>query len=87
MSSIIRQAITTKYISPSNTRGSRVKAQAEVGSVTLSWDNALSIDENHSRAAHALANKYKWLDRFETLQCGATHDRRYVFVILECNPS
>ncbi len=87
MSNNIRQAITTKYIGPTNTRGSRVKAQADAGSLTLSWDDALSIEENHSRAAHALANKYKWLDRFETLQCGATHDRRYVFVILECNPS
>lgn len=54
------QAITTKYIGPSNVRGSRVKATASAGSVTLSWDDALNIDDNHARAARALADKFGW---------------------------
>lgn len=41
------QAITTRFLGPTNFRGSRVKATADAGSVTLSWDYALGIDQNH----------------------------------------
>jgi hypothetical protein len=54
------QAITTRYIGPTNTRGSRVKATAAAGSITLDWDDGLNSDENHARAALALADKFKW---------------------------
>lgn len=54
------QAITTKHIGPSNTRGARVKATAAGGSVTVSWDHALDTRQNHTAAAHALANKLQW---------------------------
>jgi len=56
----IYQAITTKYIGPSNTRAGRIKAKAWAGSVTVEWDHALNSDANHAAAAEALANKYKW---------------------------
>ena len=55
-----RQAITTRYLGPTNVRGSRVKATAEAGSVTLSWNPALDIYWNHATAAMALANKFGW---------------------------
>ncbi len=58
------QAIMTKYIGPSNVRGSRVKATAEAGSITLHWDDSLNSDKNHARAAEALANKFKWRGRW-----------------------
>ena len=54
------QAITTKYLSPTNTRGTRVKATAAAGSVTVSWDHALNDRQNHTAAAHALARKLEW---------------------------
>jgi hypothetical protein len=54
------QAIITKYIGPSNTKGSRIKATAAAGSITLHLDHALSTEENHAKAAEALANKFKW---------------------------
>lgn len=57
---MIFQAIVTKYIGPSNVRGSRVKARAAAGSVILHWDSSLNSEDNHSRAAQALANKFKW---------------------------
>lgn len=56
----IYQAIQTRYIGPTNYRGSRVKATAEAGSVTLSWDNALNATDNHRIAAETLADKYGW---------------------------
>jgi hypothetical protein len=54
------QAITTKHIGPSNTRGARVKATAAAGSVTVAWDHALDERQNHTAAAHTLANKMQW---------------------------
>ena len=56
----MRQAIVTKYIGPTNVRGSRVKATADAGSLTLGWDHALDSEANHHRAARALAEKYGW---------------------------
>jgi len=57
----MRQAITTKYIGPTNYRPARVKATAASGlSVTVSWDHALNVDDNHTAAARALAVKLKW---------------------------
>ena len=54
------QAIVTKYLGPTNVCGSRVKATASAGSVTLHWDDSLNSDANHARAAKALADKYGW---------------------------
>lgn len=54
------QAIITKYVSPTNTKGSRIKATAAVGSVTVSYDYALNAEQNHLAAAKALATKYEW---------------------------
>ena len=53
-------AIITKYIGPSNVRGSRVKAYVENKSVTLGWDDALDSDANHLQAARELADKLEW---------------------------
>jgi len=55
-----RQAITTKYIGPTNSRGSRVKAKAAAGSIIIPWDDGLDVNDNHKRAAMALANKFGW---------------------------
>ncbi|MDK4729358.1 hypothetical protein [Rhizobium phaseoli] len=54
------QAITTKFFGPTNYRGSRVKATAEAGSITVSWDHALNSEQNHDAAAKALAEKFGW---------------------------
>lgn len=54
------QAITTKYLGPTNFRGSRVKAMCQAGSLILNWDDALDTNPNHDRAAIALRNKLGW---------------------------
>jgi hypothetical protein len=56
----IRQAIVTKFISPTNTKGSRIKATAAAGSVTVNWDYSLNVAMNHHKAAKALATKMEW---------------------------
>jgi hypothetical protein len=58
------KAIFTKYIGPTNSRGSRVKAyDGDQNSVTLSWDDSLDSDDNHRAAAKALCSKMNWNGR------------------------
>lgn len=77
------QAITTRYIGPSNFRGSRVKAKAAAGSVTLHWDDALNTEQNHAKAAKALADKLEWSGKYH--MGGLPDDRGYVFVCAAFN--
>lgn len=51
------QTITTKFIGPTNTKGSRVKATCWLGSVTVGWDHALNTEQNHEEAAQAMVDK------------------------------
>ena len=48
------QAIEVKYLAPTNSRGSRFKATAPGGSVTISRDYALDTNMNELAAATAL---------------------------------
>lgn len=54
------QAIVTKYLGATNTKGSRIKATASAGSVTVGYDHALNSSENHDAACKALADKMEW---------------------------
>lgn len=58
------KAIQTKYTGPTDTRGSRMIATAEGGArphrLSVPYDHALNIDENHAAAALALKNKMGW---------------------------
>ncbi len=56
----MRQAIITKFLGPTNTRGSRIKATAEAGTITVPWDYALNVTDNHRAAAAALIRKMGW---------------------------
>ncbi len=61
---MIVQAITTKYIGPTNHRPGRIKSSAVAGSVTVEYEHGLGIEKNHARAAQALANKYQWAGNY-----------------------
>ena len=61
------KAIWTKYLGPTNFRGSRVKAVAENANgfgaeigATVEYDDALSVEANHDSAALALCEKMGW---------------------------
>lgn len=60
----MRQAIVTKYLGPTDSRGARVKATAQAGSLTLPWEGAADENENHATAAKALATKLEWSGRW-----------------------
>ena len=55
------KAIVTKYIGPSNTRGSRIKARAEgVKPLTIPYPHELSGTAVHAAAALALCRRMGW---------------------------
>jgi hypothetical protein len=73
------KAIVTKYLGPTDRRGSRIKAEAEGGNrVTLSYDHA--SDNPHRDAAVALCLKLNW---HGTLAEGGLPDGRCVFVFCD----
>ena len=52
------QAIITRYLSPTNFRGARVKASCARGSITISYPYDLSGDAVHVLAVDALVKKF-----------------------------
>lgn len=55
------KAIETKYLGPTNTQGSRIKAIEPDGkSITISYDYALNEYDLHKKAAVALCVKLEW---------------------------
>jgi len=72
------QAIETKFLPATNTKGARVKATAWAGSITLPYDYALNTDDMHRAAAEALAVKLNW--KGDWLQGGNAKADGYVFV-------
>jgi hypothetical protein len=50
--------ITTKFMGPTNARGSRVKATSATGkSIYFPWEHCVDADSNHEAAAEHLARK------------------------------
>lgn len=69
------QAIQTKYISSTNTRGSRVKAWCEAGSVTVPYDHVHDEAGMHYAAAQTLIVKLGWTGpHYGTLVQGSLPD-------------
>jgi hypothetical protein len=80
----VRQAIVTKYLGPTNFRGSRVVAKAYAGRVVIPWDDALGQDENHEMAARALCLKFGWFGRL--VGGGLPDNRGNAYVLLPDAP-
>lgn len=72
------QAITVKYIGPTDMRGSRLKATAEAGSITVDIDHGMPQDLRHSDAAMRLCAKLGWSG--ELVQGTLSDGRTSVFV-------
>lgn len=73
-----RQAITTRFVGPTNSKGSRIIAKCEARMMIVPYDDALDIDENHAAAALKLFRAMGW-DQYNDLAMGGTRDG-YVFV-------
>jgi len=76
--------ISTKYVGPTNTRGSRVKAvtgdnnhaTGKPDTITVPWDNARNSLDNHKAAAKALAERLNWDGEWQ----GGDTETGYVFI-------
>lgn len=73
----MRQAIITKYLGPTNNRGSRIKATCAAKSVTVGYKSELSSSENHRQAAQKLADSLNWGNYSLG---GSLPDGRYCFI-------
>jgi hypothetical protein len=78
------QAIRTKYINPTNTKGARMRATCAAGSIIIALDHALDVEQNHAAAARALQIKLTrqhhgdhWLAQ---MVCGCLPDGSYAHV-------
>lgn len=84
-----RQSILTKYIGPTDTTGSRIKAvqsgwvnDKTTNSITIGYEHALNSDENHAKAALQLARKLGWDNqRFVCASLGKYSEFSYCFAI------
>ncbi|UOW66355.1 hypothetical protein vBAspATola_12 [Aeromonas phage vB_AspA_Tola] len=76
------QAIQVKYLPCTNTLGTRVKATAAAGSVTLAYDYALGVGQNAEAAMLELVNKFGLDEYPATWQGGVLPSGDYVFVRL-----
>ena len=75
------QAIITKYLGPTDTKGGRIKASCYSGSVTIDYPHHLSGDAKHLAAAEALCKKLDWTG---TLIGGSLPDESgYAFVFAD----
>lgn len=73
----MRQAIATKFVGPSNVRGSRVIASCDAKRIIVSWNHSQSADDNHIAAARKLASELGWSGNWHG---GATKGSGYTFV-------
>jgi hypothetical protein len=76
------QAIVTKYIGPSDTKGARIKATCDAGSITIGYPHELSGEAVHAAAAMALVRKLGWATDFykDWVAGGLPEQKGYVFV-------
>jgi hypothetical protein len=74
------QYISTKFLSATNTKGSRIKAQASFvkESITISYDHSLDCEQAHAKAAMQLARKLDWKGEYSS----GGNDSGYVFTFI-----
>lgn len=77
------QAIQTKYIGPTNTRGARVKAFSEAfpRGVTVPFEHGKELDDAHDAAARAFIVKHEWFGTW--VRGGSVDGRGNVYVCLK----
>ena len=75
------QAITVKYLSPTNTQGARLKADTKAGSVTIGYPYHTQGETAARIAAYALCEKFRW--KPHNLEGGQLKNGDYVFVFVD----
>lgn len=82
------QAIVTKFISPTDFKGSRIKAAASAGSVEVTWDDELNVEDNHRKAAFKLQEKLGWVgDAYGDIKGGTMPNEDMCWVMVPASKS
>ena len=78
----MKQAIVTKFLGPTNSKGARIKAYASGArpTVTIPWDHEWSSERNHEFAAKILKERLGWTG---VLQAGSLSPGQVVHVFTE----
>lgn len=66
------QAIVTKWLGPTNHRGSRIKVSCDALTRTYSWDYSKGVEENHAQAIAKHCARLGWAG---TLVIGGAPDK------------
>jgi len=80
------RAIQTRFVGPTNTRGSRIIADAgdRDSRVTVDYDHGLNPEQNHAYAAVLVTRKMGWDDpQYFSPLVGGALGNRYVWVFTE----
>lgn len=75
------QAIRTRYLGPTDKRGSRISATAAAGRAFIDYPHELPMEERHRAAAAELCKRYGW-DASELVE-GVLSNQDHVFVFVE----
>jgi hypothetical protein len=76
------QAIRTRYVGPTNVKGSRIIAKCEAASVRVSYDDGLNVEENHRAAMLALRERMGWNGPDDTDMIPGVFDGDWYWVFL-----
>lgn len=77
------QAIQVKYLGPTNSKGSRVKAWSfSKKSITIAIDHSKDLEENAREAAIQLLSKLEWQGSWVS---GSLPNNDYCFVCIDLN--
>jgi hypothetical protein len=76
------RAIRTRFAGPTNTRGSRIIADAgdRQSRVTVDYDHALNTDQNHAYAAVLVTRKMGWTGEYYPPLAGGGYGNEYFWV-------
>lgn len=74
--------IKTTYVGPTDTKGSKIKAQFNGKTVSVPYDYALNSEARHQKAAFAFADKHGLSVKIDASD---SHDKGYYFDIIVKN--
>lgn len=76
------QAIEVRYLSATNTLGTRLKAECFSGTHTAGRDYSLEVEDDELRVAELLAQKLGWLDKYDLQDAGTLKRGSRVFKLI-----
>ncbi len=77
------QAIVTRFLGPTNTKGARLSARCDAKRIVVPWPYELGASAAHAHAAHELADALGWRGVWVGGSLPSKHDDAYVFVNTE----